>query len=260
MSLTRYAPQILDSFRLIVAKPAASAGIAVPGLALVLGGQFLADSQSGLMALGMALTTLAIAGMGFAWQRCLAEGESLSPVQVVLRLALWAIILQLLQGFELAPTILFGILLKDMPNAEIYTRTGIQLFQVLIGGLFLMLPQLALGRWKDLGGTRLQEMVLAAGIAVGLGYVIINLPFMVAGEIVKALFIDFAPDAGEAVVAMTLQGVHALNILVLSGYFALVWTVLKDQPSRLNPQGDAEPEQAKERRTTRVTRASKAKR
>lgn len=262
MSLTRYAPQIIDSFRLIVAKPAVSARIIVPGLALVLGGQVLADSQAALMPLGMALTTLAIAGMGFLWQRQLAEGESLSPLQMLLRLGLWAIILQLLQGFELAPTILFSILLKDMPNAEVYTRTGIQLFQVLIGGLFLMLPQLALGRWKDLGGTKLQEMVLAAGIAVGLGYVIINLPFMVAGEVAKALFADFAPNAGDGAVAMTLQAVHALNIVVVAGYFALVWAVVKELPSRLNPQseGDADAEGAKERRTTRITRASKAKR
>lgn len=259
MSLTRYAPQILDSFRQIVARPMAVARIVVPGLALVVGGQLLAGHAQ-WAALGLALSTVAATGMCFLWQRQLAEGETLSPLQMVLRFALWTVILQLLQGFELAPTILFGILLRDMPNAEVYTRTGIQLFQVLIGGLFLILPQLALGRWKDMAGTKVQEMVLSAGIAVGLGYVIINLPFMVAGEIAKALFTDFAPTAGDTVVAATLQAIHALNTLVMAGYFALVWTLLKDAPSRLNPATDAEPAEAKERRTTRITRDTKARR
>lgn len=258
MSLTRYAPQILDSFRQIAVRPVAAARIVVPGLALVAGGQMLAANGGGLTGLGLGLGMLAITAMAFLWQRTLAEGEALPPLQFAVRLLLWTIILQLLQGFELAPTILFGILLKDMPNADIYTRAGIQLFQILIGGLFLALPQLALGRWKDLAGTKLQEMVLAGGLAVGLGYVIINLPFMVAGEIAKALFADFAPNAGENTVTLTLQLIHALNVMVVSGYMALVWSELKDLPSRLNPPEDAEAAAPKERRTTRINRTTKS--
>src|SRR5512145_602891 len=108
MSLTRYAPQILDSFRLIVARPVAAAAILVPGLALVAGGQVLAGGAvgagDGAAAMGMLLTTLGITGMGFLWQRVVAEGEALTPVQMAPRMILWMIILQLLQGFELAPT------------------------------------------------------------------------------------------------------------------------------------------------------------
>ncbi|HLO76362.1 MAG TPA: hypothetical protein VK196_07900 [Magnetospirillum sp.] len=260
MSLTRYSPQILDSFRLLAARPVAAARIVVPGLAAVVGGQALASMGGNLAPVGMALSALAVTGMGFLWQRQLAQGEALSPLQMVLRFVLWSIILQLLQGFELAPTILFGILLKDVPNAEVYTRTGIQLFQVLIGGLFLILPHLALGSWKELAGTKLQEMVLSGGIAVGLGYVIINLPFIMVGEIAKALFIEFAPGAGEAVQAMTMQAVHALNILVVAGYFALVWALVKDLPSRFAIEPEAVPAEPKQRRTTRVNRTTKAKR
>lgn len=261
MSLTRYAPQILDSFRQFVARPVAAARVVVPGLAVVAGGQVLAAGGGGATGAGLALSMLGIATMAFLWQRSLTEGETLSPVQFVLRLLLWMIILQLLQGFELAPTILFGILLKDMPNAELYTRTGIQLFQVLIGGLFLILPQLALGKWKDLAGTKLQEMVLAGGLAVGLGYVIINLPFMVLGEIAKALFADFAPTAGDTAVGLTLQLIHALNVVAVAGYMTLVWVELKDLPSRLNPpEEDAAEAEPKERRTTRINRTTKAKR
>ncbi|MGE5516276.1 MAG: hypothetical protein ACM31D_10705 [Bacteroidota bacterium] len=260
MSLTRHAPQILESFRQFVVRPVAAARIVVPGLALVAGGQMLAAGETGLTGLGLALTMFAITGMAFLWQRALVEGEPMSALQLAPRLLLWTVILQLLQGFELAPTILFGLLLKDMPNAEIYTRAGIQLFQILIGGLFLILPQLALGRWRDMAGTKLQEMVLAGGLAVGLGYVIINLPFMVLGEIAKALFADFLPTAGETTVTLTLQMIHALNVLVVAGYMALVWRELKDLPSRLNPPAEADDEAApKERRTTRINRATKAR-
>jgi uncharacterized membrane protein len=260
MSLTQYAPQIFDAFRQVVAKPAASARVIVPGLAVVVGGQALAF-QFGAVPAGLGLSALAVAAMGFFWQRALTQGEELAPVQLALRFALWTVVVQLLQGFELAPTILFNILLKDVPNADLYTRTGLQLFQLLVGGLYLMPAQLALGRWKDLLSTRLQEMVLAAGLAVGLGYVVINLPFMVAGEVARALFIDFAPNAGEGVVAMVNQSIHALNVMVVSGYFALVWGLLKDMPSRLDPAAD-EPEagEPKERRTTRINRTTKAKR
>lgn len=259
MSLTQYAPQILDAFRQVVAKPVASARLIVPGLALVAGGQALAF-HFGAVPAGLGLSALATAAMGFLWQRELAEGEPLAPIQMALRFVLWTVVVQLLQGFELAPTILFNILLKDVPNADLYTRTGLQLFQLLVGGLYLMPAQLALGRWKDLAGTRLQEMVLAAGLAVGLGYVVINLPFMVANEVARALFTDFAPAAGEGVAAMVQQGIHALNVMVVAGYFALVWGLLKDLPSRLNPPAEAEVAEPKERRTTRITRASKARR
>lgn len=258
MSLTRYAPQILDAFRLMVTRPAASAVIVVPGLALVAGANVLGAQGGNLAGLGMMLSMLAVTGMGFFWQRTLAEGETLTPIQMAPRLILWMVILQLLQGFELAPTILFGLWLKDMPNAEIYTRTGIQVFQLLIGGLFLALPQLALGRWKDMAGTKLQEMVLSGGIAIGLGYVIVNLPFIMVTEVAKGLFADFASDLNGTVVTMTLQVVHALNMVVMAGYFALVWAVLKDQPSRFDPPAET-PVDPKERRTTRITRTSKAR-
>ena len=120
MSLTRYAPQILESFRLVAARPALAAGIAVPGLALVVGGQALAGA-GGLQPMGLGLSALAASGMGYLWQRGLATGASSSPVQLVLRFVLWTLALNVLQGFELAPTILFSILLGDMPNAELYT-------------------------------------------------------------------------------------------------------------------------------------------
>jgi len=260
MSLTRYAPQILESFRLVAARPALAAGIAVPGLALVVGGQALAGA-GGLQPMGLGLSALAASGMGYLWQRGLATGASSSPVQLVLRFVLWTLALNVLQGFELAPTILFSILLGDMPNAELYTRTGVQRLQLLIGGLFLLLPQLARGTWAELKSTKLQEMVLAGGMAVGLGYVVISLPFTVASEIARALFADFAPQADTSTIAMVGQSIHALNVFVVSGYFALVWMELKDLPSRLNPPAEADDAaEPKVRRTTRVNRLSKAKR
>lgn len=260
MSLTRYTPHVLDSFRRVVARPALAAGLIVPGLALVVGGQALAG-MAGLAPMGQGLSALAAAGMGYVWQRSLTEGEAMSPVQMVLRFVLWTLALNILQGFELAPQILFAIVLGNMPNAELYTRTGVQLFQLLIGGLFLMLPQLARGSWKELAGTKLQEMVLNGGMAVGLGYVIVNLPFMVLSELAKALFADFAPNAAEGTLAMVGQSIHALNVLVVAGYFALVWTELKDAPSRFGPVTEsAEPGEPKTRRTTRINRVSKGAR
>ena len=57
------------------------------------------------------------------------------------------------------------------------------------------------------------------------------------------------------------QSIHALNVFVVSGYFALVWMELKDLPSRLNPPAEADDAaEPKVRRTTRVNRLSKAKR
>ena len=124
MSLTRYTPHVLDSFRRVVARPALAAGLIVPGLALVVGGQALAG-MAGLAPMGQGLSALAAAGMGYVWQRSLTEGEAMSPVQMVLRFVLWTLALNILQGFARAPQNQFAIVLGNMPNAELYTRTGV---------------------------------------------------------------------------------------------------------------------------------------
>lgn len=262
MSLTRYAPQILDAFRLPVTRPLAFARALLPGLALVGASVLVHDSGfAGAAQLGLLLNGLGLGAAGFLWSRAVAvpADESASTARILVRWLLWAVIFQMLEGVQLVPSVLLASLFAGMPNAEIYTRTGLQVFQMLIGGLFLVLPHIALGRWKELAGSRLQELVIAGGVAVGLGFVITNLPFLALSEVTGALFHDFAPQASFAAAA-TGQILHLLYVLVAAGYFALVWTVLKDTAPSRSAAPPAEDSAPRERRTTRITRATKAKR
>lgn len=266
MSFTRYFPHAGQAFGLLALNPAALARVAGPCLGLGLAAVLLKDADvPGALGMSSGLTALAFGGLGFFWQRTVAGAEAadLGLAQMIGRLLLWTLAYQLLQGFELFPAVLFGLLLDGHAQAELLTRTGLQVFQILVGTFFLLLPHLALARWKDLAGTRLQEMVLAGGLAVGLGYVLVTIPFLVLGELAKGgIGGVLSPGTAQTVVELVIQFFGAL---VTAGYFALVWTSLRaTAPSLIaaaQAAGDAAaPEPAKPRRTSRITKATKAKR
>jgi hypothetical protein len=261
MSLTRYAPQIVDAFRQPVTKPIAFARALAPGVVLVLAGMAIRNAGfAGAAQLGLLLNAFGVGTAGFLWSRSVARPiEAEVPlVQLVIRWLLWVVIFQMLLGVQLVPSALLASLFAGMADAEIYVRASLQVFQMLIGCLFLVLPHLALGRWKELPGIRLQELVIAGGIAVGLGFVITNLPFLALSEVTRAGFQDFAPEAAFAA-ATTDQIIHLLFVIVAAGYFALVWDDLKDTAASRLP-AEPVPSAPRERRTTRITRLTKAKR
>ncbi len=260
MSITRYTPQLVQGFKLPVLNAGAFARVAAPWLVLAVAAGLMAQSAPQASFL---LAAVAVGGFGFFWQRHVAadQAEKLSLLATLVRLALWVVAYQSLQGFELVAEILMRSLLASQENMEVLVKAGRQIFQILIGGLFLMLPHLAMATKAEIMGTRLQEMVLAAGVAVGFGYVLGYLPFMVAADMARDAFAQYAPGATLAA-ALTDRLIHFLSVAVAAGYFALVWSDLRTTaPSPTGavktPEAPAEP---RERRTTRITRTSKARR
>jgi len=259
MSITRYTPQLGQAFKLPIQQPVAFLRIAAPWLVLSLASAFVAGRAPSLAFL---MGAVALGGFGFHWQRFVG-GDQATPLSLtsrLVRLVLWVVAYQSLLGFELVAQILMGSLLAGQENAEVMVKAGAQIFQILIGCLFLMLPHLAMATRAEIVGTRLQEMVLAAGVAVGFGYVLGYLPFMVLSDMARDGFVRYAPDMALAA-AVTDRFIHFLSMVVSTGFFALVWVQLRASApitgAALAPEADKEP---KERRTTRITRASKARR
>lgn len=262
MSVTRYSPHIRQAFRLPAQNPAMLVRIAAPWVVLAAVALFLKDMSGGL---SMVLMAVAFGGFGFFWERFVAADQAveLSPGGKIVRLLLWIMAYQALQGLELFSALLLGILFEGQTNADVLIKAGQQLFQILIGCFFLILPHFALATKDEVRGTRLQEMVLAGGVAVGLGYVLSYLPFLFLTEIARS---GFASLEQTATVAQAFSAVSFIinffSVVIATGYFALVWTELRASAPRLGQQAAeaAEAEPAKEKRTTRVNRVSKAKR
>ncbi|MBC7953090.1 MAG: hypothetical protein H7Z12_14880 [Rhodospirillaceae bacterium] len=269
MSVTRYSPHIRQAFRVPAQNPAMLVRIAAPWLVLALVALFIKDAPFGGAALlSMALMAVAFGGFGFFWQRFVGGEQAviLSPVGKAIRLLLWIMAYQALQGLELFSALLLGILFEGQTNVDVLVKAGQQLFQILIGCFFLMLPHFALGTKEEVRGTRLQEMVLAGGIAVGLGYVLSYLPFLFLAEIARSGFASLEQTATvEQASGMVSFVIHFLSVMIATGYFALTWIDLRASAPRLGQQAaeaeavdEAEP--AKEKRTTRLNRANKARR
>ncbi|MBC7907931.1 MAG: hypothetical protein H7Y60_14470 [Rhodospirillaceae bacterium] len=267
MSLTRYSPHIAQAFRLPAQNPATLVRIAAPWFVLALGALFIKDAPfAAAGALSMVLMAVAFGGLGFFWQRFVGAGEAvpLTPGGKVIRFLLWIMAYQALQGLELFSALLLGLLFEGQENADVMIKVGQQLFQILIGCFFLILPHFALATSEEVRGNRLQEMVLAGGVAVGLGYVLSYLPFLALSEIARSGFASMPQDGviEQASSAVSLI-IHFLSVLIATGYFALTWMDLRATAPRLGPQAAApveDSEPAKEKRTTRLNRGSKAKR
>lgn len=229
MSLTRFAPQLAQAFRLLVAEPAMLLRCAAFWLVLALAGRFTVG-----MALPpvvpFALNALALGAFAVAWQRFVALQEKpKGPVALAVgpRHLAWALSFQVFLGFELVVGQLLAALLADQDNSPALVMAGTQLFQMLIGAMLLLLPHVALWRKQD-PGARLQELVMAAGLAVGLGYVLSRLPFTLAETMVGEAFamVPQSPATGVLhIVALLL--VQFVGVAVMAGYYALVWKELR---------------------------------
>ncbi|CAA7613433.1 hypothetical protein [Magnetospirillum sp. UT-4] len=232
MSLTRFSPQVVKAFGLPAAEPAALLRLAAPWFALALAahaGRGLPFPGSQIAAL--VVSAIAVGLFGHAWQRFAATGERpAGPVVLVLgwRAFAWAGAYQLMLGFEGAVATLLGIVLEGVANAHALAFAGTQLFQLLFGPMLLLLPHLALARRGE-GKASLAEMVAAGGLAVGLGYVLVNLPFLfvtlawadVAVQLPDGPAFTFAAGVVQYLVSF-------LGLAVSAGYFGLVWTELRD--------------------------------
>ncbi|MBX9635066.1 MAG: hypothetical protein K2X44_08805 [Magnetospirillum sp.] len=267
MSLTRYSPHIGQAFRLPAQNPAMLVRVTAPWVVLAVVALFIKDAPvSGAAVIGMILMAFAFGGFGFSWQRFVgaAEATPLSLPGKIIRLLLWVMAYQALQGIELFSALMLGMMFDGQANAEVMVKAGQQLFQILIGCFFLILPHFALATKEEVRGTRLQEMVLAGGVAVGLGYVISYLPFLALSEIARSGFASLTQDSmvEQASSAVSLI-IHFLSVLIATGYFTLVWIELRATAPRLGqpaaePVAEAAP--AKEKRTTRLNRTNKARR
>jgi hypothetical protein len=266
MSVTRYSPHIRQAFRLPAQNPAMLVRIAAPWVVLAAVALFIKDAPvAGAAAFSMVLMAVAFGGFGFFWQRFVGGEQAvrLSPGAKFVRLLLWVVAYQALQGVELFSALLLGILFEGQANADVLVKAGQQLFQILIGCFFLILPHFALGTKEEVRGTRLQEMVLAGGVAVGLGYVLSYLPFLFLSEIARSGFASLEQTAVVAQAGSAVSFViHFLSVLIATGYFTLTWIDLRVSAPRLGQQAEPveEAEPVKEKRTTRVSRVSKAKR
>lgn len=266
MSLTRYSPHIGQAFRLPAQNPAILVRIAAPWVVMAVAGLLIKDAPvAGAGVLGMILMAVAFGGFGFHWQRFVgaAEAAALTPAAKAIRFLLWVLAYQALQGVELFSALLLGLLFEGQANIEVMVKAGQQLFQILIGCFFLILPHLALGTKAEVRGTRLQEMVLAGGVAVGLGYVLSYLPFLFLSEIARSGFASMTQDSvvEQASSAVSLL-IHFASVLIATGYFTLVWIDLRATAPRLGEQA-AEPNDAtpvKEKRTTRLTKGGRGTR
>lgn len=262
MSLTRYAPQLGQAFRLIASEPVTLVRCAAAWFTLALAAHFAKGlGLPGGGVIPFALNALAFGAFAVAWQRFVALGEKPKgpvAVHVGLRALGWAITYQVFLGFEAVVTQLFAIILAGNADAQIIALAGTQLFQLLIGPMLLMLPHAALWRKGEKGVATLQELVIAGGLAVGLGYVLAGLPFTLATLALAALAPMLpAGPATEIGLVVAQFVVSFLAVTVMAGYYALVWQDLRaNTVSRMNPAPDGEKkaEAPKERRTHRLSK------
>lgn len=224
MSLSRYAPQLGQALRLPVEQPRAFLLIAAPWFALLLLSRSLGPDQ-GLLTL--ALDTLALGCLGTNWQRFVADPGGFRPALSMMigpRHLAWGIAMQIFYYFESVPALFLSLALQDSPNSMPIMLAAKQAFQLLIGGMLLMLPHIALKIRGD-GTTPLQSMVLKGGVAVGLGYVLTQLPFVFLAESLNGF--AASGDLPPLLLTAGYGMMSVLNVTITSGYFVLVWLALR---------------------------------
>jgi hypothetical protein len=232
MSLSRFAPHLGQAIRAIIEYPKAFLLIAAPWLLLLLLSRSLEPmlglgaAQSGLLSLG--LDCIALGGLGVNWQRFLyasAQDPTAKPsFGFGIRHLLWGAVAQIFSYFESVPALFVSMMMGDDPNALAISLAVKQLFQLLIGGMLLMLPHIALKVTGD-KTTPLQAMVLKGGVAVGLGYVLTQLPFVFLAQ--SLIGFQESGDLPSAILTIGYALMALLNTSIMAGYYALVWRELR---------------------------------
>lgn len=229
MNLTRFSLQLKLAFFQLVERPGTLARIGGLWFLLAVAAQIavLVAGEGGLPFAAAAINGLAFGGFGYHWQRATVLGDS-NPLKLDGKLVMWALSYQLLLIAEAAPTPLLLQLMEGSPNAAAIAQAGQQVFQILIGGFFLILPHLAL--YQGDGRPSLMEMTMKGGLAVGLGYVLAGLPFLMAQHLWKDVAISLPATLPAQAIAAAIQTLLAFAALAVSGgYFALVWKELRQQ-------------------------------
>ena len=267
MSLTRYAPQLHQSLRLLGTEPVTLVRCAAAWFVLALAAHFAKGlGLPGGPLIPFALNALAFGAFAVPWQRFVALGEKpKAPVAVslTLRSLAWALTYQVFLGFEAVVTQLFTIILADNTNADVIALAGTQLFQLLIGPMLLMLPHITLWRKED-KAANLQEIVIAGGLAVGLCYVLAGLPFTLATMMLVEITPMLPPGPVTEIGLVVAQFlISFLATAVMAAYYALVWQDLRaTTPSRMAEAQAAAKEakakdEGKERRTHRLPKGGR---
>ncbi|MBI2235988.1 MAG: hypothetical protein HYU60_03370 [Magnetospirillum sp.] len=235
MSLLRYLPQAIQSWSLLwnrkgallrTAWPAALAMLATPVVAEI-GGPY------GRLA-AMLLTAVCLGVFGVAWVRLAGLGEEPgTPVHFRLggREIKYGVAAKLLEGFAMVPLIVVAVLVPEVGtlpiSAPLLAYGAYHLFLVLVGVLFLILPDIAL-REPGAPSPKLAEIILASGgLEVGVGLVFAGLPFTVPA----ASFDVQLPEAHSLGQALFNQALLTLPTLLAFAatwcFLAMVWVQAK---------------------------------
>jgi hypothetical protein len=224
MSLLRYLPQAIQSWSLLwnhkgallrTAWPAALVMVATPVIA-EFGGPY------GRLA-AMLATAICLGAFGVAWVRQAGLSGETVPFRLGAREVKFGVAAKLLEGFAMVPLILVAVLVPEgntLPvSAPLLAYSAAHLFMVLVGVLFLILPDIAL-REPGRPAPKLAEIILAAGgLEVGVGLVFAGLPFTVPA----ASFDVQLPEAHSLEQALFNQALLTLPTLL---GFAATWSFL----------------------------------
>lgn len=261
MSLNRYFAELSRAFLAPLEQPGAWVRAVTPWFALAVLAKF--TQPLGVPSpepISFALNTLAMGGFAIHWQRFIGlDQRPAVPLALTFgpRALIWALVYQLMLGVESAPALVMAPALAGQPHADILGLAVQEAFQLLIGPMFLILPHIAL-KARDHAGTSLQTLVTTGGLAVGFGYVLANLPFLMIAQALANLVPQLPnTDTVNAVVAVAQTVLTFMAFTVSMGFFALVWRNLSvgvAGPAAAPPQ----PEPAvKPRRTERLTKPGK---
>lgn len=224
-ALTRFTPQMAQSFFLLVEQPGMLARLGAVWFAVALAAQAgLGAAETGVMVIAVLARALAVGAFGWHVQRFVGLGEpprGAVAVGLPLKAVAWAAAFMLLETAEMAPQPLILKWAEGDANAAVYALVGKQAFQILFGSFFLLLPAIALAA-KD-GGPGLMERVMKGGLGVGFGYVLVSLPFVVAGH----LWSEAAATLPAVVAAAVDLVLDFAAVAVTAGYFARVWAALR---------------------------------
>lgn len=231
MSLIRFIPQLSASYRLLAARPLILLRVIVPWFLLVVAAHLMARGT--LVAatwLPFVLIMMGMGGFGALWLEFAVTGRvpSLWP-RIGFRTVGVMLALQVLSIFEHLPAPFIAAMFGEDPQAETWSQLGVQIFQVLVGPMFLLLPHILLWR-RDEPGPRLPELVIAGGIPLGFGYVLSQLPFLLLTPLVVEI-VQAVPAETPSVVLVGLELIPYLlqmvGVAVLAAYFGLSWAELR---------------------------------
>ncbi|CAA7625279.1 conserved membrane hypothetical protein [Magnetospirillum sp. LM-5] len=263
MSLSRFTPQAARAFQLPMERPGPFLRCVAPWLVVAIVARLAQATPAPGPSIGFILQSLAIGTFATAWMRQVALDEQPVRFGFSLRAVLVAVIYQVALMFESFPRPFLELLLDGIKDGPLLAVAGVQIFQLLIGCFFLVLPHVALSKPGEAGGNRLQLMVLAGGLGVGLGYVLCGLPFLVMNMLWDEAAATLPTEglAGVAVDSVRLM-ISFAGIGVASAFFAQVWMVLQGVNPFVNQTPPAETEadsEPKAKRTERLNKLTKTK-